>query len=271
MNKQGPNGIEWTHIFGPGTGYTWNPVGGCLHGCEWNTPGGRAECYAKTVAEGLARKAYPDGFEAHYWRPNVLREPLSLRKPAGIFLDSMSDLFGHWVPENQVREILYMCRRTPWHVYFSLTKNAPRILEFADEIPWNVFVGVSSPPDFMFGGRLNYRQKGRMLEKSLKILRELRWKWDEDKKPHITWMSFEPLSWDLSPIVQEYPDALKWAVIGAASRGREVYQIDPEYVTSLEFVLEIQDVPVFYKGNLAGNPAVAAWREEYPKLPWGEY
>jgi protein gp37 len=40
MNKQGdPSkgtaGIEWTHVFGVGTGRTWNPIGGCKHGCEW--------------------------------------------------------------------------------------------------------------------------------------------------------------------------------------------------------------------------------------------
>ena len=37
MNKQdkgnGKRGIEWTD-------YTWNPVGGCRHGCRWEMPDG---------------------------------------------------------------------------------------------------------------------------------------------------------------------------------------------------------------------------------------
>ena len=53
MNKQGPNGIRWCD-------YTWNVVTGCLHECQWRMRDGSvAECYAKTIAEGLASAAYP--------------------------------------------------------------------------------------------------------------------------------------------------------------------------------------------------------------------
>src|SRR5574341_410290 len=103
MNKQskssGKRGIEWTD-------YSWNPVGGCQHGCRWVMPDGViVECYAETVAERVAQNAYPHGFEHHYWRPEVLDEPLKLTKPARIFLDSMSDLIGHWVEKEQVEQV----------------------------------------------------------------------------------------------------------------------------------------------------------------------
>ena len=56
MNEQkAPMGIEWTRIpNSDGTirrGFTWNPIAGCLHDCQWNIAGQRAECYAKTIAE----------------------------------------------------------------------------------------------------------------------------------------------------------------------------------------------------------------------------
>ena len=74
MNKQKPTSakaINWTRIFRllkDGTiirtdGYTWNPVGGCLHKCEWQMPDGNiATCYAKDIAERFTA-AYPNGFE----------------------------------------------------------------------------------------------------------------------------------------------------------------------------------------------------------------
>jgi protein gp37 len=63
--------------------------------------GSVAICYAEAVAERLAASAYPHGFAHHYWRPEMLQAPLKVKQPAKIFLDSMSDLMGHWVPDEQ--------------------------------------------------------------------------------------------------------------------------------------------------------------------------
>jgi protein gp37 len=167
MNKQGANGIEWTQ-------YTWNPVAGCKHACRWEMPdGSTTQCYAETVAEGIARGAYPDGFQAHYWKPNKLNEPLKVTEPSRIFLDSMSDLMGHWVPDEQIRAVFDVVRRADWHHFQLLTKNAPRLLKFKDELPSNLWVGVSMPPTFMFGNRLRDSQQNAMFAKSLDVLAEL--------------------------------------------------------------------------------------------------
>src|SRR5215475_12381476 len=125
MNKQvkgkGKRGIEWTD-------YTWNPVGGCQHGCRWQMPDDSiAECYAETVAERVAQNSYPYGFEYHYWRPEALDEPMALAKPSRIFLDSMSDLMGIWVEPWQVQQVLDTCEKAHWHTFQLLTKNAPRL------------------------------------------------------------------------------------------------------------------------------------------------
>jgi protein gp37 len=264
MNNQGKllnglwqGGIEWTRWIEPdGTirpGFTWNAVGGCEHDCEWQMPDGNwAQCYAKTVAHGAAMKAYPEGFKSHYWRPHLLKEPRKVKETAGIFLDSMSDLMGANVPTEQIDQVIEVCRQAHWHRFFVLTKNAPRLLKF--DWPSNCIVGVSMPPTKMHGQVLTFGQQVAYTAKALKVLTELR------GRGLTTWMSFEPLSWNVAPLVADAPGALTWAVIGAASKGRTLYQPAATDVQGLLDVLDRQGVAVFFKGNLAWSP----WREAFP-------
>lgn len=53
-------------------------------------------------------------------------------------------------------------------------------------------------------------------------------------------------------------------MIGAATNGNRVYQPDPQWVTNVLDVLDTQGTKVFFKGNLRGNPAAQAWKEEFP-------
>lgn len=263
MNKQKKGaGIEWCSVWGR-PGYTWNPVGGCLHDCQWTMPDGTiAECYAKTVAERVARAAYPQGFEHHYFNAARLAEPLKVKQPAGIFLDSMSDLMGHWTPTDQIEQVLDVCRRTPQHVYFLLTKNAPRLLRF--DIPDNVWVGVSSPPDSIWGKPLSLSQKVAYLDRALDVLRTLA------AQGVVTWMSFEPLTMPVSCSLSATPYALSWAVIGAASKGKQYIAPDEAKVKAAVAELDYQRVPVFFKGNMKCLPwAVQNWRQEFPAVLHG--
>lgn len=192
MNKQNP-GIEWTHRYGPHTGYTWNPLQGCDHDCQWRMPDGTiAGCYAKAIAEKFKSASFfPQGFEQHYWHPSKLDEPLKLTTPAGIFLDSMSDLMSRRVPEGQIEQVLEVCRRAHWHTFFLLTKNAPRLRQF--QFPPNVWVGASAPPTFMYGKELDLDQQRRMLGKTLDIL--------ATTDVPVRWLSIEPLSFDVSSVL----------------------------------------------------------------------
>ena len=101
------------------------------------------------------------------------------------------------------------------------------------------------------GSELSQDQKERMLHKSLSVLSYI--------GENIRWMSFEPLSWDVSSLVSQNK-SLDWSIIGAASNGRRKYQPDPENVKKLHMVLSEQGVPVFHKGNLEWQPH----REEFP-------
>lgn len=250
-NAQGGRGIEWcTH--------TWNPIGGCQHACRWEMPDGTtAICYAELVAERVAGAHYPQGFAHHYWHPERLAEPLKLKEPARIFLDSMADLFGRTVPAEHLQAVLDVVCEAEQHTFLALTKNAPRLATVRD-FPANLHIGVSSPPDWMFGHRLSRQQQEKMLRRSLEILSQF--------PNRVTWMSFEPLSWDVSAIVEDYPGALKWAVIGAASNGPRTYQPDADCVAVLVDLLDTLGIPMFFKGNLRSNSAAQPWREEYPEV-----
>jgi protein gp37 len=264
MNEQKPPmGIEWTRIREPnGTfrrGFTWNPIAGCLHDCEWNIAGQRAECYAKTIAEKFTA-AYPDGFAAYYWHPKRLNEPLKILEPSGIFPDSMSDLFGNWVRPEHLSAVLEVMKAANQHIFQTLTKNTVGYNRVTT-LPSNMWPGISSPPDHMFGKELSSKQKVAYLHTALKTLQGL------SRRGYITWMSFEPLSENWADIVAQYPGALRWAVIGAASNGRTYYPPEEQHVVDLLKVLQSEDVPVFYKGNMKSLPlARDNWRVEFPVL-----
>lgn len=270
MNKQGnketgSRGIEWTHFFGPYTGFTSNPVRGCTHACEWEMPDGTiAICYAKTVAEKFSEH-YPGGFEAITWHPETLAPIRARTQPAGIFIDSMSDLFGQGVKKEWIDEVIKTIRDCPHHVFFSLTKNPSRFREWRQEgnrwWPKNWLVGISAPPSFMFGKRLTLKQQEAWLKTGLKFL---------DASPALNkWISIEPLSFDVAPILNatRANKFLRFAVIGAASRGRETFQPDEKHLDKALAALE--GVSVFFKGNLDRKLAervAGKWREEFPAI-----
>jgi protein gp37 len=275
MNKQGKlinnkvvGGIEWTKTILPdGTeyqGYTHNPIAGCLHGRQWTIGDKIANCYAEDQAEkGQASIHYPQGFEHHYWHPNRLEEPLQVKKPARIFVGSMADVFGHWVDASQINQVLDICRRAHWHTFIFLTKNPVRMQHF--EFPNNCWVGISSPPDFMWGKPLDAGKQHSWLRRSLRELAKA--------EAHVKWMSIEPLSFDIMPILDDCVMEigllpLDWCVIGAASNGSVYYQPDPEHLRCLIAYLDDYGVPLFYKGNLKPSLGIAfdTWRECYPPL-----
>lgn len=249
--KTGKRGIEWCDE-------TVNRTGGCKHACEWLTPNGRlVECYAKTIStRGVASAHYPHGFSHHYWRaPKKSQLLKNKRTPSLLFIDSMSDLFGHWVPDEHIRAVLDELRQAPQHIGQVLTKNAQKIRQFIPELPDNLWVGVSSPPDSMHGRTLTRHQQESMLKAQLRVLDDVR----RLRPELVTWMSIEPLSWDISPfLVDNCP--LQWAVIGALTDGRRKYQPNSAHVQNVLDILDAHNVPVFFKGNLDWSP----WREDFP-------
>ncbi len=258
--RTGGRGIEWTDE-------TRNATGGCLHDCRWKMPDGAvAVCYAKTVAERVAQAAYPHGFEHHYFRPEALKALAAGDRPRLIFVDSMSDLFAANVPREHVLAVLAAMRKAPQHAYQSLTKAAPQLLKYAEHLPPNLWVGVSSPPDWFLGKELSRAQQEAMLRRSLDVLAEVK-----EMAGNLVWLSAEPVSWDLTAVIDR-AHPLDWVVVGAASDGRRCFQPDPGHVRRLLEVLDGANTPAFFKGNLRplfaandlGSAALNRWREDFP-------
>jgi len=131
--------IEWTDA-------TWNPVRGCTKispGCKY--------CYAETFAErfrGVKGHPYEQGFDPRLV-PEKLAEPLRWRQPKMIFVNSMSDLFHDFVPDQYIVDVAMVMATANWHTYQVLTKRSDRLrsllnskLKFAAQQP-HIWWGVS--------------------------------------------------------------------------------------------------------------------------------
>lgn len=120
------SGIEWTDA-------TWNPTTGCDRisaGCE--------HCYALTLASRLKAMGNPkyqrDGDPATSGpgfavtvHPDAIDLPLRWRRGRRIFVNSMSDLFHHEVPVEDIARVFAVMAATPQHTYQILTKRAGRM------------------------------------------------------------------------------------------------------------------------------------------------
>ena len=264
MNRQKPpDGIEWTRIrirLPDGRviefeGETWNSTAGCFHNCEWHTEGGISICYAKHTAEhSLAKRFYPHGFRHHYWHPARLLQPLKKKRSSGIFGGSMADIFGSWVPKEQIAAILDVVKRADWHIFQLLTKY-PRALQKWNPFPSNAWVGMSLPA----GNNPDPAAGARRFALDLRSLANV--------EADVRFISFEPLWFDPVPTLENYLEhhrdlPFEWAIIGATSMGRKIYQPETEHVSDLLNICDYYGIPVFFKGNLEWQP----WRENFPLI-----
>jgi len=131
--------IEWTRGDDGSPGKTWNP----LIGCERVSPGCH-RCYAMGVArirefnpnpkiqQAFAGTTLNEGNGVD-WTGKVnllgdrLTEPLSWKKPAKVFVNSMSDLFHKDVPLDFIVRTFAIMALTPQHTYQILTKRHARM------------------------------------------------------------------------------------------------------------------------------------------------
>jgi protein gp37 len=132
--------IAWTASDDGAPGYTWNPASGCQEissGCQ--------NCYARTLAENYrGTPAFPNGFDLTL-RPHKLRDPLKLRVPARIFVNSTSDLFWEKIPDSYRDQVLDIIELTPQHTYQVLTKRPDEMLRYSRRrrLPGHFWAGVS--------------------------------------------------------------------------------------------------------------------------------
>ena len=246
---------------------SWNPVTGCEHGCPY--------CYARGIAERFGTNWLPDenpgtykcvldGTETHAiieldgtqarmredgkivpapyplgFVPTLHRyrldEPLRWTKSRNIFVCSMADLFGAWVPDEWIRQVLEACDAAPQHRFLFLTKNPSRYKELENLLPLH-----RRPPavaEMWFGH--SYTGTG-------------------DYKPmqlhpaHSRFVSIEPLLHDLSEqdmmVVAATND---WIIIGAETGHRKGKVIPKKsWVNGIVYYAKRNNVPVFMKESL---------------------
>jgi DNA repair photolyase len=122
LNKTNGNMYPWvTH--------TWNPLAGqCKHECSY--------CYMKRSFLGNLKK--------YNGEVRLFKEELTTDLGFGkiIFVGSATDIFGEWVPDNIIKNILEYCKKFQ-NVYLFQSKNPNRFTDFLDLLPKNSIIGTT--------------------------------------------------------------------------------------------------------------------------------
>lgn len=249
--------IEWAES-------VWNPITGCFHDCDY--------CYARRIAERFGGytdpatgelvkmkstgkrvvlldtamsikskagdyrvAAFPYCFTPTFHRYR-LDEPKKATKPKNVFVGSMCDLFGEWIPDEWIQEIFTACQAAPWHRYLFLTKNSARYTRIdkraVKDIAWfGTTVDHADAPIFKSG---KYK----------------------------TFVSMEPL---MRP--PEYRDVstADWIIVGALTgHGAKKKQPERKWVDDITGWADERNVPVYMKDSLLPVMGEANMRREFP-------
>jgi protein gp37 len=208
-----------------------NPVTGCLHNCPY--------CYANDIAEDFRIKLpdlYPEGF-APTFHPEQVLTPRFNRPPKeaehdhrlkNVFLCSMADLYGRWVPQEWIEVVLRECGMAPWWDFLCLTKFPKRMSEF--EVPSNVWMGTTVD----LQARVAAAEAG-----FAKVNSKVRW------------LSVEPM---LEPLRFKRLDLFQWVVIGGASKSNRTPSWRPPFDWIMDLVRQAREAGcrVYFKTNLLG-------------------
>lgn len=250
---------------------TWNPVTGCLHGCEY--------CYARNIAnrfggfdfsncadieqpsqeikdimKGMRYYRYPknggDAAVAPYpfgFAPTVHRdkldEPQKWTRPRTIFVCSMADLFGDWVPDEWIKAVFDACDAAPQHRYLFLTKNPQRYIELAKKgmLPEQHWYGYSA------------------------TMEDQLWRFHHaDECPCINlFVSIEPILEPMRPGFSTHTPA-DWVIIGAET-GHRKDKVVPEkkWIDDILVKCQYSGRPIFMKESLRSLMG-DGFRQEFP-------
>lgn len=237
---------------------TWNPVTGCQHGCEY--------CYARGIANRFGFHAsepdinervllecpvsagkkvpYPFDFQPTFHRYR-LNDYIG-KQGRNIFVCSMADLFGNWVPDSWIDEVFDTCEKAPQHNYLFLTKNPERYVDLAlrENLPekGNMWYGSTMTEPDMESFFSEYHKTFWSIEPILKPFRRM----EESKK--------------------QLPD---WIIVGAET-GRRKDKVIPkrEWIEDILEDCRQRNIPLFMKSSLAeiwGEPLIQEFPAELRK------
>jgi len=263
--------IEWADS-------TWNPITGCLHGCphcyaavmvkrfgpqhgEWpeevntceltyRTDGAEYTCYEIEEPVKMYDAAggnyirtcpYPKGFipTLHKYKLSHLADA---KTPRRIFVGSMCDIFGEWVPMDWIEKVFGQCRAYTQHVYMFLTQNPERMLKFAqnDYLP--------KGDNFWYGSTITTADK------------QLFFSGD-----HNTFASVEPMLGEFVDLPKQWipPD---WIIVGPLNGpGAKAHRPKSEWIEKLGSECKEVGIPLFMKKELATVYGAGNLLKEYPE------
>ncbi len=245
--------IEWVRNPDGSQGYSWNPITGCLNGCEY--------CYARKLARTRLRSVYTnesgilppghdedienqlDPFYPRFW-PDRLLQPSGhdrpkrpcltsgrLMKGKGIFTCDMSDMFGPWVPGGWISAVMKTIRDDYYHRFYLLTKFPENLVKWSP-FPKNCWVGTTATDaQSLWIGAHHLMQ----IDATVK------------------YVSIEPLlrraipdSWELNG---QRLRSLDWVIIGARTQPLRLPQ--KAWVDEIIEAADMAGIPVFLKNSLA--------------------
>lgn len=213
--------IEWCN-------YTINPIKGlCKHNCFY--------CYAQKM------------YKRFKWNEEVrldmneLKKVATIKEPSKIFICSTHDLFGKWIPDKWIFNIVTELQRYGQHTFILLTKNAKRYQHFTFRENFWLGETITKWHDPIHGVSpfvLNHK--------------------------NIRFVSLEPLFNDIF-LNEKHP--FDWIIVGAMTgQGSKKFSPKKEWIKNILNQAKKNKIPVFMKNNL--QPYYKGiLRQEFPKIP----
>lgn len=155
--------------------------------------------------------------------PDLINVPLQWKKPAVIFVNSMSDLFHEEIPESFIANVFNTMNRAYWHIFQVLTKRSERLKELASRIVWtpNIWMGVTVE-----------------LEKYYYRIEHL-----SSTPAMVKFISLEPM---LGPMPSLPLDDVDWVIVGGES-GPKARKMNKYWVYDVMAQCRKAKVPFFFK------------------------
>ena len=186
---------------------TTNPLVGCRHACRYTF------CYAA----GIARRLFAQGFLPTLMPARLdafsrasLPDVSALSNEAAwmersVFVVSMGDLFGRWVPEWYVESVLAEIELHPGWFCFLLTKHPERLGDF--DFPSNCAVGLTITGD-----------EASSADDQARIYRESARAIERVHGAAFTWLSLEPFRGEVHDLTPFFDAGIQMVAVGGQSR-----------------------------------------------------